>query len=51
MYFCFSAVEIIDLFNEIKTLNSHRASHDTDIPVKLMKKNADFFGLYWHTFK
>ena len=45
MYFCFSAVEIIDLFNEIKKPNSHRASHDTDIPVKLMKKKCRFFRI------
>ena len=33
-------------FKEIKNLNLNKAVYDSDIPVKILKENADFFADY-----
>ena len=34
------------VLKEIKKLNSNKAVQDTDIPVKILKENAEFFAEY-----
>ena len=40
----FSFVEKVDILKEIKTLQSNKATQNTDIPTKLIKGNADIFA-------
>ena len=44
--FYFSAVDKNTVLKEIKKLNSNKAVQDTDIPVKILKENAEFFAEY-----
>ena len=45
--FYFSTVDKNTVLKEIKKLNSNKAVQDTDIPVKILKENAEFFcGIY-----
>ena len=41
--FNFSFVEKVDILNEIKLLQSNKATQNTDVPTKLIKENADIF--------
>ena len=42
--FYFSQAEKNTVLKEIKRLSSKKAIHETDIPVKILKENADFFA-------
>ena len=42
--FNFSFVDKVDILNEIKMLQSNKATQNTDIPTKLIKDNADIFA-------
>ena len=42
--FNFSFVEKVDILKEIKMLQSNKARQNTDIPIKLIKDNADIFA-------
>ena len=42
-YFNFSIIEKKDIFDQIMKLEHKRTTQDTDIPVKVLKENADFF--------
>ena len=44
--FYFSTVDKDTVLKEIKKLNSNKAVQDTDIPVKILKENAEFFAEY-----
>ena len=44
--FSFSKVSVDDVFKEIKKLGNRKAIPKTDIPVKILKQNADIFGSY-----
>ena len=39
-----SFVEKVDILNEIKMLQSNKATQNTDIPTTLIKGNADIFA-------
>ena len=43
-YFC--GVSVNDIFKEIKRLKARKATEITDIPVKIIKENADNFSPY-----
>ena len=43
-YFC--GVSVNDVFKEIKRLKAKKATQITDIPVKILKENADIFSAY-----
>ena len=43
-YFC--EVTFNDVFKEIKRLKARKATQITDIPVKILKENADIFSAY-----
>ena len=43
-YFC--GVSFNDAFKEIKRLKARKATQITNIPVKILKENADIFSLY-----
>ena len=43
-YFC--GVSVNDVFKEIKRLKPRKATQITDIPVKILKENADIFSAY-----
>ena len=42
--FNFSFVEKVDILKKIKMLQLNKATHNTDIPTKLIKDNADIFA-------
>ena len=42
----FSKVSVDDVLKEIKKLGNRKAIQNTDIPVKILKENADIFGSY-----
>ena len=42
--FNFSFVEKVDILNEIEMSQSNKATHNTDIPTKLIKDNEDIFA-------
>ena len=42
--FYFSPVDKSTLLKEIKSLNANKAVQDNDIPVKVLKENANFFA-------
>ena len=44
--FCFCGVSVNDVFKEIKTLKAKKATQITDIPIKILKENADIFSAY-----
>ena len=44
--FYFSTVDKNTVLKEIKKFNSNKAVQDTDIPVKILKENAEFFAEY-----
>ena len=44
--FYFSVVSEEDFLKEIKKLNPRRSTQSTDIPIKLLKENADIFASY-----
>ena len=44
--FYFSHVDKNTVLKEIKKLNLNKAAQDSDIPVKILKQNADFFADY-----
>ena len=44
--FSFSKVRIDDVLEEINKLGNRKAIQNTDIPVKILKQNADIFGSY-----
>ena len=44
--FYFSHVDKNTVLKEIKKLNLNKAVQDSDIPVKILKENADFFADY-----
>ena len=44
--FYFSHVDKNTFLKEIKKLNLNKAVQDSDIPVKILKENADFFADY-----
>ena len=44
--FYFLTVDKNTVLKEIKKLNSNKAVQDTDIPVNILKENAEFFGEY-----
>ena len=44
--FYFSHVHKNTVLKELKKLNINKAVQDSDIPVKILKENADFFADY-----
>ena len=44
--FTFCGVSVNDVFKEIKRLKARKATQITDIPVKILKENADIFSGY-----
>ena len=44
--FSFSTVEKADVIREIKNPNKSKVIQDDDIPVKILKKNVNFFAEY-----
>ena len=44
--FNFSKVSVDDVLKEINKLGNRKAIQNTDIPVKILKQNADIFGSY-----
>ena len=44
--FYFSVVSEEDFLKEIKKLNPRKSTQSTDIPIKLLKENADIFASY-----
>ena len=44
--FYFSPVDKNTFLKEIRKLKSNKAMQDTDIPVKTLKENAEFFADY-----
>ena len=44
--FDFCRVSVQDVLKEIKKLSTRKATQSTDIPVKILKENADIFGSY-----
>ena len=44
--FYFSVVSEEDVLKEIKKLNPRKSTQSTDIPIKLLKENADIFASY-----
>ena len=44
--FNFSKVNVDDVLKEINKLGNRKAIQKTDIPVKILKQNADIFGSY-----
>ena len=42
--FCFSQVDTNTGLKEIRRLSAKKAVQDTDIPVKVLKENAEFFA-------
>ena len=45
-FFNFSKVSVDDVLKEINKLGNRKAIQITDIPVKILKQNADIFGSY-----
>ena len=39
-------MSVQDVVKEVKKLSTQKASRSTDIPVKILKENADIFGSY-----
>ena len=39
-------MSVQDVAEEIKKLSTRKDTQSTDIPVKILKENADFFGSY-----
>ena len=44
--FNFSKVSVDDVLKEVNKLGNRKAIQNTDIPVKILKQNADIFGSY-----
>ena len=44
--FYFSEVSVDDICKELKRLNSRKAAQNTDIPIKILKANANIFSSY-----
>ena len=44
--FYFSEVTVDDIWKELKRLNPRKAAQNTDIPIKILKENADIFSSY-----
>ena len=44
--FYFFEVSANDIFKEIKKLKTRKATQNTDIPVKILRENADIFSVY-----
>ena len=44
--FNFSKVSLDDVLKEINKIGDRKAIQNTDIPVKIIKENADIFGSY-----
>ena len=42
--FSFKTVSLTDIEKEMKSLNTNKASHSSDIPTKILKQNVDFFS-------
>ena len=44
--FYFSKVSVDDICKELKRLNPRKVAQNTDIPIKILKENADIFSSY-----
>ena len=44
--FSFSNVSVVNVKKEIRKLDSRKATHNTDILVKMLKQNSDIFDKY-----
>ena len=42
--FSFKALSLTDIEKEMKSLNTNKASHSSDIPTKILKQNVDLFS-------
>ena len=42
--FSFKTVSLTDIENEMKSLNTNKASHSSDISTKILKQNVDFYS-------
>ena len=42
--FSFKAVSLTDIEEDMKSLNTNKASHSSDIQTKVLKQNVDFFS-------
>ena len=42
--FSFKTVSLTDIEKEMKSLNTNKASHSSDIPTEILKQNVDFFS-------
>ena len=49
-YFNFSIIEKENIFDQIMKLKHKKATQDSDIPVKVLKENADFLAEYLYIF-
>ena len=43
--FSFKTVSLTDIEKEMKSLNTNKASHSSDIPTKILKQNVDLYIL------
>ena len=41
--FSFKTVSLTDIEKEMKSLDTNKASHSSDVPAKILKQNVDFF--------
>ena len=42
--FSFKPMSLTNIEKEMKSLNTNKASHSSDIPTKILKQNVDFFS-------
>ena len=50
LQFFFTVVEKEDIIQELQKLNPKKVTQETDIPVKILKDNKDFFAGYFQMF-
>ena len=44
--FSFGPVTDVDVLKKVNTVDTAKASHDSDIPTKILKQNSDHFAEY-----
>ena len=47
--FLFTGIDKEEILKEIINLDTSKASQDTDVPIKILKENADIFADFLHT--
>ena len=46
--FLFTVVEYDDILKKVKKLNTSKASQQSDIPIKILRENDEFFAKFFH---